>query len=88
MLVLLAEEDVLLPAYVKVLSELPFLGKTWLDRVIIGRKGAANQRVFAGSIFAGTDKHVIMCDDNIRDMEVKGKAPCDLERIFESPKVR
>ena len=81
--VLLAAEDKQLPAYVKVLSELPFLGKTWLDRVIIGRKGAANQRVFAGSIFEGSPMHVVMCDDNIRDVLVKGKAPCVLERIFE-----
>ena len=83
MLVLLAEEDVLLPAYVKVLSELTFLGKTWLDRVIVGRKGVANQRVFAWSIFEGTHMNVVMCDDNIRDVLVKGKAPCVLERIFE-----
>jgi hypothetical protein len=54
---------------------------TWLDRVIIGRAGAAGQRVFAGDIFNG-HTNVVICDDNIKTMVTRDK-PIRLEDVFE-----
>jgi hypothetical protein len=82
--VLLAVEDESLPAYVQVLRNRQFSTEgTWFDRVIIGVKGAADQRVFAGRIFEDLQTNVIMCDDNIKHIQTNGVVPFQLENIFE-----
>jgi hypothetical protein len=60
-------------------------GTRWATRVILGCKGAAAQRTFAGTIGGTSARHTIICDDTLLELKAASgtAAPGKLEDVFE-----